>query len=196
MVILFSCDYLLQEDDMTITKYCAKCKETKDIAEFNKNKARKDGVDTYCKKCHHAVRMERLKNNPISRRKHNQSASKHRENNREKVREKNKNYRINNPDKVKESAKRWKENNLAYYKRMCRESKLKRLYGLTIEQYDDMLLKQNGLCCLCSNPAQVVDHCHITNKVRGLLCHMCNKGLQRLKDNIETMEKAIKYLNT
>ena len=180
---------------MTITKYCCKCKETKPIALFNKNKARKDGVDTYCKSCHHSVRMERLKNNPISRQKHNQSAAKYREDNKEKVKEKNRLYRINNPEKVKLAKERWIANNLDTYKQTCRKNKLKRLYGLSIEQYEQMLLLQNGLCLLCINPAEVVDHCHNTNKVRGLLCHACNKGLGHFKDNIETLEKAIKYLN-
>lgn len=55
-------------------------------------------------------------------------------------------------------------------------------YNLTIEQYDSMVLAQQGLCLICNNPPLtnrilMVDHCHLTNKVRGLLCHHCNSGI-------------------
>jgi len=50
-------------------------------------------------------------------------------------------------------------------------------------------------CVICGSTEKlVVDHCHITNKVRGMLCNHCNRGLGHFKDNIESLEKAIKYL--
>ena len=69
-------------------------------------------------------------------------------------------------------------------------------YGLTIEKYDLMYAQQEGKCAICGIYKEVldVDHCHKSNKVRKLLCNICNKGLGSFGDNIELMEKAISYL--
>ena len=64
-----------------------------------------------------------------------------------------------------------------------------------------MLEAQNGRCKICGtdtpmgNGAFHVDHCHMTNKVRGLLCHKCNVGLGHFNDNISLLSTAILYLN-
>ncbi len=50
-------------------------------------------------------------------------------------------------------------------------------------------------CKICgSKIGLVVDHCHTTNKVRGILCQKCNSGLGFFKDNIDSLNNAIKYL--
>jgi hypothetical protein len=73
---------------------------------------------------------------------------------------------------------------------------MKSNYGITIEQYYAMLREQNGLCKLCSKPPKsrrlVIDHCHQTGKVRGLLCNGCNRSMHLL-DNADLLAKAIKY---
>lgn len=59
---------------------------------------------------------------------------------------------------------------------------------------------QVGRCAICEeilpqDTKQIhVDHCHKTNITRGLLCSYCNKGLGFFKDDIQVLEKAIKYL--
>jgi Recombination endonuclease VII len=57
-----------------------------------------------------------------------------------------------------------------------RAHKLKHLYGLTVEQWDAMIIAQAGLCNLCDEPMKNphVDHSHITGEVRSLLCLRCN----------------------
>lgn len=40
----------------------------------------------------------------------------------------------------------------------------------------------------------VVDHCHATGHVRGLLCHNCNRALGLLKDSEQALQRALKYL--
>jgi hypothetical protein len=80
-----------------------------------------------------------------------------------------------------------------------KKNSLKRLYGITVEQYNEILTQQNGVCKICENPpteqfSLSTDHCHETNKIRGLLCNSCNNGLGRFKDDISLMERAIKYL--
>lgn len=79
--------------------------------------------------------------------------------------------------------------------------RLKRQYGITIEDYNRMLKDQNGVCFICQKESKnfwgtqpAVDHCHKTGKIRGLLCDKCNKGLGQFNDNPELLQKAIKYL--
>lgn len=76
-----------------------------------------------------------------------------------------------------------------------RKSHLRINYGITIEEYDGMLLVQNGRCAICcEEKSLVVDHCHANGHVRGLLCGECNKGLGLFRDNPEFLESAIVYL--
>lgn len=96
------------------------------------------------------------------------------------------------------------ENKEKYY-RYAIKSHLKKTYGMTLEEYDLMVEKQDGKCAICKNkedhnvPGQrehklSVDHCHITKKIRGLLCRKCNQTLGIFKENIEIFENCIKYL--
>lgn len=82
---------------------------------------------------------------------------------------------------------------------------LKRNYGIMMDDYDRIYKEQKGLCCICGTEGfimnkdrhklkLVVDHCHETGKVRGLLCHNCNRALGLLKDNVDYLKIAIKYL--
>jgi len=81
---------------------------------------------------------------------------------------------------------------------------LKRNYGIILSDYNRMFEEQNGLCKICLKkgfklkPTQkvllVVDHCHKTGAVRGLLCHNCNRALGLLKDNVDTLNRCIDYL--
>jgi len=79
-----------------------------------------------------------------------------------------------------------------------RKSWLKTKYGITLEDYDRMYKKQEGLCGCCGEPNKetylCVDHCHSTKEVRGLLCRMCNKSIGSLGDTVEGLQKAIDYL--
>lgn len=68
-------------------------------------------------------------------------------------------------------------------------------YGLSVDDYQNLVSDQNGLCKICSKQdSLVVDHCHETNKIRGLLCSQCNVGLGMFGDSVSTMLLAIDYL--
>jgi hypothetical protein len=70
-----------------------------------------------------------------------------------------------------------------------------RLYGITLDERDEMERTQDGRCLICAEKKQlVVDHCHATGKVRGLLCFSCNKALGFLKDDLGRIERVINYL--
>lgn len=82
-----------------------------------------------------------------------------------------------------------------------RNNDLKRLYGITLNEYNQMLTEQNNKCAVCrtTDPGGkhgkfMVDHCHTTGKVRGLLCKRCNIALGEVGDNISTLQKMIEYL--
>jgi hypothetical protein len=83
-----------------------------------------------------------------------------------------------------------------------RAKKLKSTYGISVELYDHMLKEQGYKCKLCpsTDPRHnsgrfVVDHCHTTGKVRGLLCSECNLMLGKAKDDITILQNAITYLS-
>lgn len=66
-------------------------------------------------------------------------------------------------------------------------------YGVSKSIWEDMLYRQGGHCALCNKPATVVDHDHKTGKVRGLLCHGCNRQIAALDDSA-WFEKAKRYI--
>lgn len=79
-----------------------------------------------------------------------------------------------------------------------RDLRLVYVYGITREELDKQIELQESKCYLCGvKPDKLhIDHCHVTNKVRGLLCGNCNRGLGMFMDNVAVMEKAIAYIQT
>ncbi|MEU9102717.1 endonuclease VII domain-containing protein [Streptomyces sp. NPDC048361] len=88
----------------------------------------------------------------------------------------------------------------ASYCRTCRAQRNRisyfhRKYGLTPAQLDALVADQQGICCIClSAPAQHVDHCHETGRVRGVLCFSCNAALGQFKDRPDVMRRAATYV--
>lgn len=70
---------------------------------------------------------------------------------------------------------------------------LRTRYGITPEEYDELLARQDGRCAMCREECATgkrlaVDHDHATGAVRGLLCHACNRALgvyERIKNHAE-----------
>lgn len=79
-------------------------------------------------------------------------------------------------------------------------NRLKSAYGLTVDQYEQMLHDQNYSCKICNkhkskqNKNLSVDHCHKTGKIRGLLCDCCNRGIGLLRDDAKILQSAVSYL--
>ncbi len=88
--------------------------------------------------------------------------------------------------------------------RKNREQRLKRKFGITIEQFEAMREAQGNVCAICGEPNSrvrmgrvsdlAVDHDHVTNKLRDLLCYHCNSGLGHFNDSPITLWRAIRYL--
>jgi hypothetical protein len=99
-------------------------------------------------------------------------------------------------DKGKEANKRYRQSDKC--KLRIEKNRLKSRYGITLEDYEEMVIKQNGICAICGvikKSKLHIDHNHTTGEVRGLLCGSCNRALGLMKDNTEFLLKAIKYLN-
>jgi hypothetical protein len=80
-----------------------------------------------------------------------------------------------------------------------RRAELKRLYGITLEEYAEIFSKQNGVCAICLEECKTrkslsVDHNHLTGKVRGLLCNRCNRAIGMFNDDVDILERAKKYI--
>lgn len=104
----------------------------------------------------------------------------------------------------RERRREWhRKNPLAAHKQ-----NIKRLYGITYEEYLEILEKQNNRCAICNLTLKEaintqgrgkarhfhIDHNHKTGEIRGLLCTLCNQGIGKLKHNPYILINAIKYL--
>jgi len=80
-------------------------------------------------------------------------------------------------------------------------SRYKKLYGLTLDDYNKLFSDQKGCCLICKKHQSDlvkklgVDHDHATGKIRGLLCSSCNAAIGLLEDDIALLQRAISYLN-
>lgn len=84
------------------------------------------------------------------------------------------------------------------FKLESRRKHLKHKYGITLQDYDNLYAQQEGKCGICgvdvTHTSGYVDHCHITGKIRGILCQKCNTGLGMLGDTLQALQKATQYL--
>ena len=116
--------------------------------------------------------------------------------NPEKVKAKHKRYYLVNTEKAKQASINWQKQHPEKRKEWNKWSTLKWYYGITKEQFLILRKQQKNKCCICRalliKPC--VDHCHYTNKIRGLLCPKCNSLLGFAKDNVKILQNAIKYL--
>lgn len=91
---------------------------------------------------------------------------------------------------------------LAYYHRNrdgARDARLRKRYGISLEDYRRVELEQDGKCAVCRRPpnghgALHVDHDHDSGHVRGLLCFSCNYAIGAFKDSPTMLQRAIDYL--
>jgi len=91
------------------------------------------------------------------------------------------------------------------YPKVWKNTYLMRGFGITLQEYGDMLVKQNGVCAICQRPetemrggnlkALAVDHNHNTGKVRDLLCAACNQMIGKAQESRDTLLAAVRYLD-
>ncbi|MDT0544856.1 endonuclease VII domain-containing protein [Streptomyces lonegramiae] len=171
-------------------KRCSRCKQHKPRAAFARNKSILDGLQAYCRECAAAYHQQRqlAKGRNIRPRVDVPSGHKY--------------CRICGEIKRHNE---WHRNaaasdGLATLCKACQAIKgraghLKRQYGITEAERDEMVASQMGLCVICLKaPAAHVDHCHKTGKVRGVLCFNCNSAIGKLGDDPDIGRRAVAYL--
>ena len=167
-------------------KICSRCKKEKQNSgrDFPPDKRRPYGIASYCRRCNST------KGAFWRRKKYNNDA-----NYRKRVIEYNrklflKKYRNDEDFRNRTKFNSWKR-------------ELKRIFGMTPNQYDELLKIQNESCGICGISSKEikkrlsVDHDHITGKVRGLLCTRCNMAIGMFdvdKLGFKLLEKAKNYL--
>lgn len=138
------------------------------IEKFNKDRKRKDGLHAYCKECNKEYKRQLRLRIPSSR------------------------------EAAILRSKRWREENPDRASSAIREATLKKKYGITQKQYNDMLLSQDNKCHICGvEPTKQrlhVDHNHLTGKVRALLCQSCNTSIGKMKESPSLLRKLADYL--
>lgn len=79
-----------------------------------------------------------------------------------------------------------------------KDRELQNKFNITLLEYNEIFERQGGVCAICGKPPGkrmlAVDHCHKTEKIRGLLCTSCNLSLGGFKDSVSNLASAIKYL--
>jgi hypothetical protein len=128
----------------------------------------------------------------------NKQRKEYRQNNKDKIAERDKDYRSRKVEQTRLRSAKWYANN----RDRSKNSRLLRKYNISLDEYNKMLLEQDGKCWTCSTKAEdernkvlVVDHNHLTGEVRGLLCNRCNTAIGLLQESQEILEKVSKYLH-
>lgn len=164
-------------------RVCTKCATEKPVAEFAfANKAR-----TYrrgdCRSCQYEGSKRRRLRDPDRWKAYTRKWSKE---NASKRREASARYRLNHPDKP-------------------RADHVAR-YGISVGDYEQMVLAQAGVCAACGEPERrvdprtkrtrrlAIDHCHDTGRVRGLLCTRCNTTLGVFNEDLVALARLLAYL--
>ena len=178
-----------------LEKRCPDCGETKPVKAFSKNAARPDGLQFYCKSCYsersaRAYRERRLRLGlPVRAQVDVPPGHKY----------------CPGCQKVSPLSN-WHRNatvndGYAAYCKDCRRKQgeadhLRRTFGLTVEERDELFARQDGLCAICRvRPIKHIDHDHPTGQVRGGLCGPCNLGLGQFEDDPVRLRAAARYLD-
>ena len=161
---------------------CTVCGEIKPLAAFGKHPKGMAGHIGWCKECGNRKARERYNSNP--------------EFYRNKRRESKREYDQRRYAELIASGQKPKRDPIK-----AKNAYLLRNYGINYEQYLQLLEAQNHQCAICGTEESdrkggdlVVDHCHTTGKVRGMLCQKCNLMLGNANDLISTLEQAVIYL--
>lgn len=203
-----------------MTKVCTKCDIEKDLSEFYNEKSGKYGKQAHCKLCDNWRKTIYLRNKSTSNKCNTLDARENRKNGLKycprckeikKVEEFYKSqynngrcsYCILCSKEFYKMLNKEKEHTKKYYKRdkkKVRNKRLKSKFGITLKEYNKLLKKQKNKCAICGMTTEengkslAVDHNHMTNKIRELLCNNCNIAIGFINEDISIAKKLIKYL--
>jgi len=193
-------------------KRCTRCGEMKPLEDFHVQR-KASGTEypvSKCKPC--LVAYNRERRDPDRQREYKRRyAERHPERVREQRRAR---YQREDKDLKREQARAWRAENperiRAYARNEDRRwARLLRSHGITRAEYEELYRKQKGQCPICERalPTGIVrkgevglrphvDHCHVTGKVRGILCGPCNQALGLLDEDRARFARAARYLRS
>jgi hypothetical protein len=162
-------------------KKCTKCGVLRPLDEFYRASGTRDGLRGDCKTCFQARAKAR---NELIRKENVARAKK---------------WRADNPERYRETQRRMRSTPQG--KTRQRAGYLKRKYGITIEQYDELLAAQGGRCAICRREPRPdislhLDHDHESGQLRGVLCFRCNNALGDFDDEVSLLRAAVGYLES
>jgi len=165
-----------------ITKKCCICEKEKSIDQFHKRTGSIDGLRCDCKSCR---KDKKVKNYEKSTKKCS-SCNIEKPNTEEFFNIRNNGIRCRTRSLCKEC-----------HKKSMRKAHLTRRYNMSQEDYELLYNLQQGKCRICDQFYEklFIDHNHDSGEVRELLCNNCNSGIGYLKENIDFLKNAIKYIN-
>lgn len=105
--------------------------------------------------------------------------------------------RKKNAVKIRAANKKWAKEHPKQYREIERRKKLRLRYGPQADVHQAVQLRrQKNLCAICLRrmKKKCLDHCHVTNVLRGVLCDTCNTGLGMFKENPKFLRRAVEYL--
>jgi hypothetical protein len=163
------------------TKTCPKCLVEKSLDGFHKSKSCKFGRASYCKSCVNETSAAWEKRNPDRKK---AKWSNYYDKYKERIKANRKKREKMHPEKHKDNQNRWR---------------LKSVYGLTPEMITEKIAKQDNKCSICTRTFSeeikpVVDHNHVTDVVRDMLCAGCNIRLGHIEKGGNFLTEALKYL--
>lgn len=150
--------------DGSVMKVCCKCRLDLPVSSYTLCASHSDGMQRVCKGCARVAFLS---------------------------------YKERHPKRRAATVKRWKKENAEH----VRESRRGRQYRMTPGQYAEMTKEQNDSCAICHKHRDAccgqtlnVDHCHITGKIRGLLCKKCNLLLGHIDDRLDLLRNMTAYM--
>jgi len=223
------------QSDSSTRKTCTVCREIKPLSSFGYNRRQADGLNYECKVCAcarsrrfretHPERWKTIARTAQTRWKKNNPDHYKSPIEREKAALRSKRWyqspegrrkrqTYDSLEEVKAARARWAEENREHLRLQKRRS-VCRKYGITIEQYEDLLTSQNAVCAICGQAETVanvsgtgwalsIDHDHnccpqarrsCGKCVRGLLCDRCNRAIGAFSDSIPLIKNALEYLS-
>lgn len=166
---------------------CTKCEQPKPLSDFPYRTSRRGK----------RVRRKQCKSCVAARMREWRAA------NLDYLKKRDKEYRTANKAQRYELSKAWRRRNRDRMRIYAKRAKLKKNFGISLEEYEAIVKQQECRCGICggkdpggpvTNNFFAVDHDHDTKVIRGLLCFSCNTGLGHFRDDIRLLRKAVQYL--
>jgi len=176
-------DILSQHSEMS--KSCRGCGEMKPLSDYSFDRRNNRHI-SHCKPCRAIISRDYVRRNP------------------EKVRLSHAKTRKKNPDVYRRKALKWVAGNREKARainRRCARKRLLRSLSMTLDDLQLAFERQGGKCTICEIKIDLnggkhihIDHCHETNRFRGILCIGCNTSLGKFGESPERLERAAAYL--